>query len=258
MHCLDHRGGDSLGGYGGDEVKPTTAIVQQVLSVAEQRKLQQCEEEIQQGGDMIINALKVIHDDKLYREEFKTFGEYVKERVGKSRQWAYQQLAHVEVVANIAKQSEEMSTIADKMKESATRELSGLDAQTQSEVVKKASANGSKAPKAKDIKQARQSIEKPKVHRADAPLPEAYVDADGEPVPQGLLPVWRLGTGLGKLVNDARSLKFEIGKLNDSEMSSQFTLAAFEHIQDVIDELELSRPCKVLDGSWLAEGDVNE
>lgn len=99
--------------------------------------------------------------------------------------------------------------------------------------------------------------EKPKVYRADAPLPEAYVDADGEPVPEGLLPVWRLGTGLGKLVNDARTLKFEIGKLNDSEMSSQFTLAAFEHIQDVIDELECSRPCKVLDGSWLAEGEVN-
>lgn len=99
---------------------------------------------------------------------------------------------------------------------------------------------------------------KPKVHRADADLPEAYLDADGEPVPESLLPVWRKGTELGKIIADARSLKYVIGQLNDSEMSSQFTLAAYEQIQDVIDDLECSRPCKVLDGAWLAYGEVNE
>jgi len=141
-------------------MKPITSIVQQALSVAEQRKLEQCEDEIQQGGDMIVNALKVIHDDKLYREEFKTFGEYVKERVGKSRQWAYQQLAHVEVVANIAKQSEDLSTMVDKLPERATRELKGLDTETQTEVLKKASSNGKKTPKAKDIKEARGDVQR--------------------------------------------------------------------------------------------------
>lgn len=171
---------------------------QTALCVAEQRKLEQCEEEIQQGGDMIINALKVIHDEKLYRGEFKTFGEYVKERVGKSRQWAYQQLAHVEVIANIASQSEEMSTIVDKMPEGATRELKGLDAETQTEVVKKASDNGSKVPKAKDIKEAKGDVERAKetgkvsggttfdVDEIEAAQASILKDFNGVPIPEHL------------------------------------------------------------------------
>lgn len=135
------------------------------------------------------------------------------------------------------------------------RDDSGANVCTSPKKKTRKGQDGKKYPATQSTRQ--EKPEKPKIYRADAPLPEAYVDADGEPVPDGLLPVWRLGTGLGKLVNDARTLKFEIGKLNDSEMSSQFTLAAFEHIQDVIDELECSRPCKVLDGSWLAEGEVN-
>jgi hypothetical protein len=72
------------------------------LSVAEARKLEACEADINRGGEMVARALQVIRDEKLYRAEYPTFEQYCREKLNKGRLWAHRQIMHIEVLALIA------------------------------------------------------------------------------------------------------------------------------------------------------------
>lgn len=74
------------------------------LLVREQRSLARCEEKIEKGMATFVEvgkALAEIRDRKLYRDTHKTFAAYVKERWGKSRNWADVTIQSSAAVASI-------------------------------------------------------------------------------------------------------------------------------------------------------------
>jgi hypothetical protein len=76
----------------------TTEIV---LTPKEQREYKTRTESIKQGITSVAEDLKYVRDNKLYRHEYDTFEKYVALEFEKTRQWAYTQIGHVEVVSNI-------------------------------------------------------------------------------------------------------------------------------------------------------------
>ena len=138
-------------------MRPTTAIVQQSqeLTQKEQQTLQACEQDITKGIELQAKALQTIRDKKLYRSEFDTFEDYVSDRLGKSRSWAYRQIDYIKVCQNIAESS--LSPIGD-ISEAATREIADLEPDQQVEVVQEATKNGKK-PTAKAVKEAKETVQ---------------------------------------------------------------------------------------------------
>lgn len=75
------------------------AVVLRALRPSERDALERCERMIQAGTRGIIQALKQIRDDRLYREQFDTFEDYVRERIGRSARHAHRLCDWAEVEA---------------------------------------------------------------------------------------------------------------------------------------------------------------
>jgi hypothetical protein len=74
------------------------------LSADERKRLQQLEKVIERGLDSVLEmglALKEIREKKLYREESKTFEDFVRDRWGMAKATAYDYLAFAEVSKNV-------------------------------------------------------------------------------------------------------------------------------------------------------------
>lgn len=140
-------------------IKPEVIVTveSQELSINELRTLEACEEDISRGIELQAKALQVVRDRKLYRHEFDTFDEYVKDRVGKSKRWADYQISYIEVMTTL---TEQMGTIVPKITEGATREIADLAPEQQVAVVSKVVEKGEK-PTAKNIKAEREDLETP-------------------------------------------------------------------------------------------------
>lgn len=75
------------------------AVMLRALRPSERDALERCERMIQAGTRGIIQALKQIRDDRLYREQFDTFEDYVRERLGRSARHAHRLCDWAEVEA---------------------------------------------------------------------------------------------------------------------------------------------------------------
>lgn len=93
------------------------------LTVTEQRRLQHFEQQITKGVGDIYQALRMIHDNKLYRGAHETFGDYCLARWGIGQSRAYQLLKHGQILKLI---EDKDSTIVESVRESHTREVADL------------------------------------------------------------------------------------------------------------------------------------
>ncbi len=139
-----------------------------ILSESERKKRDTLEKTIQQAFQIAGRSLKVLRDEKLYRETHKTFESYVKERFDFSRAAAYYLINASKVVDNLKCQQivdKNNSTNILPTKESQCRPLTKLPPEQQREVWRAAvkQAKG-RVPSAKIIKEIiNQSISRPTV-----------------------------------------------------------------------------------------------
>lgn len=133
-----------------------------LLKEVERRRLEKLEKVVSVGVESFLatgSALKEIRDQRLYREEFKSFDAYIKTRWGFDRSRAYQLIDASEIKA-------ELSTIVDKAPkaeelktEGQLRELASVPSESLAEVVQKAAEIAGNAPlTAKVLKEAREQV----------------------------------------------------------------------------------------------------
>lgn len=99
---------------------------------------------------------------------------------------------------------------------------------------------------------------KQKVMRADADMPESYVDDNGDEVPRSLWGVWRQKTALYQIRNDLQVVHGKLAKYNETEASCSFSVAAEDLVHDAIGKAGDAIPSVVDEGSWLAAGECED
>lgn len=122
------------------------------LTESESIQLQRCERDISCGLANVGNAIRLIHDEKLWRGEYFSFEEYCEKRWGWKKSQAYNMISAGDVIRNISNNS----TIVEKpTKESQCRPLASLPPQKQAEAWQDAveSAEGDQ-PTAAEVEQA--------------------------------------------------------------------------------------------------------
>jgi hypothetical protein len=152
----------------------------QSLSAIEKTSLKTLEKVIESGVASFLatgSALKEIRDDRLYRENHKTFESYIKSRWGFEKSRAYQLIAASDIKDNL-------STVVDVPKakeinnERQLRELTNVPAESLKDVIVKASEIvGDEPLTAKAIKQAREEV----LETKPEPVKEEFVDVEDEP-----------------------------------------------------------------------------
>lgn len=121
------------------------------LSTSQFRRLKSLEAQITKGASEIYEALRAIHDEKLYLANHDTFEDYCRERWGMGRQYAHRLLQHGQVLRLTDEQMSpigdtESSETAEKphfsssdvLRESHTREVAGLPKSEQVTILKEA------------------------------------------------------------------------------------------------------------------------
>lgn len=95
------------------------------------------------------------------------------------------------------------------------------------------------------------SAPKPKVMRADAPLPESFVDDFGNPVPESLFPIWRKKGKFIELANDLRRVAAEIETLGQA-VGCEGTERLGKECEDLRLALAGMTPAWVKGGHWFS------
>lgn len=152
------------------------------LDKDERKTLASLEKVIESGVASFLatgSALKEIRDDRLYRENHKTFESYIKSRWGFEKSRAYQLIAASDIKDNL-------STVVDVPKakeinnERQLRELTNVPAESLKDVIVKASEIvGDEPLTAKAIKQAREEVLAPETK--PEPPKNVWEDINDEP-----------------------------------------------------------------------------
>lgn len=109
------------------------------LTDREKRRLKTLEDGIRNSGKMMYESMRAIHDERLYRDEFKTWEDYCAARWNMGRAHSYRLIEHGKVLA-LLNDDPVLSPIGD-IPESVTRELNGIPDTKKVEVVKAVVAN---------------------------------------------------------------------------------------------------------------------
>lgn len=157
------------------------------LNVVERRSLESLEKVIERGVESFLatgSALKEIRDQRLYREDFKSFDAYVKSR------WCFQR-DYADKLIDSSETKQKVHTMvgtfgADKIQsERQLRELKSVPDESLAEVIAKAAEiAGDGALTAKVLKEAREQVLEPTEPTAEEPACE---DVEPEPEPVGPL-----------------------------------------------------------------------
>lgn len=147
------------------------------LSRVESAKLENLEIVIAAGLETTISvglALRQIRDERLYRDEYDTFDEYMLRRWNRSKQRASQLIAYAET-------REELSTVVDAtdMPERHTRELIKADKEQWPEIVEEVKAKAEseeRKPTSNDYREAVQA-RKPEAAKVTANHRESFEEA---------------------------------------------------------------------------------
>jgi len=86
----------------------STAIT--TMTDKERREYRVRKESIKQGIIGVAEDLKYIRDERLYREEYGSFENFVKFEFEKTKQWAYQLICHSEVLTNLKSAGSKLQT----------------------------------------------------------------------------------------------------------------------------------------------------
>lgn len=132
-------------------------IEQRTMTVRERSRLQACETDIDKGGGLILTSLRVIRDERLYRDTHDTFEGYCVERWGMHRMHAHRIIAHGNVLHHLANDPD-LYPIGIQIAERATREISELPPEEQVKVVKAVVVDKKEKPTAKAVKAAKEEL----------------------------------------------------------------------------------------------------
>lgn len=199
--------------------------MENALTKSETKRLAAFETMIERGFKSFVEsgkALAVVRDDRLYRESYKTFDDYCKDRWGLERTHAHRLIESAEVVNRIV---DNLLSIDNKFESTApvqvpanvgqTRELAKAPVEEQAEVWEevvettavptakaiKAVVEKRKKSKAKSDTVSGKKPAKEKVFKADASMPEWYMDDNSVAIPEELYPVWRAKQRFFELAN---------------------------------------------------------
>jgi len=110
-------------------------------------------EQIGTATTRIGEELEYIREHKLYRQEYGTFAGFVQTEYGKTAQWAYAQLEHIQVLTNL----QNVKSTLQNPSPSISHELASLPDEEQAdayaEATEKAEAKGKERPTTKDVKE---------------------------------------------------------------------------------------------------------
>lgn len=95
------------------------------ITPIERRQYQHHNQVIAKGASDIYNSLRVMHEKRLYREEYDTFEEYCRGKWGMSDQHARNLLKHGQIL-RVIEEDPKNQTIVGSIRESHTREVSDL------------------------------------------------------------------------------------------------------------------------------------
>ena len=180
------------------EMAEVEVIPAEELTKGEQRELKQLEEEIEQSFVRAGRALAVIRDKKLYRENWATFADYVRERFGFNRTRAYHLIDASAVVQNLTEKCLQFVDILP-TNESQCRELNKLkEPELQAEAwVETVQHQQGKAPPARAVRDVVEQIKDQIRKRANIPCPflageVCRVLVKGSPELRGLAGAWAI------------------------------------------------------------------
>lgn len=94
------------------------------LTDRESRRLKSLEDTIRRSAGDMYDAMRAIHDEKLYREEFSTWEAYCKGRWGMSAQYANRLIEHGRVLSLMDDEGKSETIVS--LSETATREVAAL------------------------------------------------------------------------------------------------------------------------------------
>ena len=241
-----------------------------VLSPTEQRELDRHEACLSRCVADAGAALRAIRDGKLYREQYASFGDYLSEKWGVTLKRAYQQIAAVAVIENIAGDSAkaDFSTSVDKLappqppvalptNEAQTRPLSPLEPAEQREAWREAVASAPKdaagqakvtGPAVKKAAERVQARRKPPASTKPAAAPKEEAGAPTEP-----LEPWAEFVGdVGGVLTTLRSASRRLRDLLDFHPETRKPRAPFAYfmtqigtasaIDQVVRDLEKNLP----------------
>ena len=215
------------------------------LNVLERRKLKQLEEIIETGitsGIAMGAALTVVQDEKLYREEYKTFESYVQTRWGIERRRAYQLIEAAKVKAILCKKLHKESDVITN--ESQLRELSDVPAESMQEVIEKAvELAGEDRMTTKTITQAKAEVLEAKPDPKPEPVQDVWEDVpdqepatESEPSPQALqAPIQAVATQLTGILKELKRLADHVGGewLDLTDLETQITALKYSIRQSI-------------------------
>jgi hypothetical protein len=168
--------------------------VSTVLDVVERRSLENLEKVIERGVESFLatgSALKEIRDQRLYREDYKTFEAYVKARWEFDRSRAYQLIEASDLKADLSTMVDKNPKVSDVKTERQLRELRTVPEGLIGDVIEKASEiAGDGLLTAKVLKEAREQVLESEEPTAEEPACE---DVEPEPEPEPVGPLGCVG-----------------------------------------------------------------
>jgi hypothetical protein len=109
---------------------------------------------VSDATEEIGESLGVIKSQRLYRQDYETFAEFVNSEYGKSATWAYQQLEKIRVLTNLKSVDSNLQTeptVAQSHQLSSLPDEEQADAWAESQ--EKAESEGREVPTTKDVKE---------------------------------------------------------------------------------------------------------
>lgn len=175
------------------------AELSNVLSMTEVQSFQSLEKVILCGVESFLatgSALKEIRDQRLFREDFKTFEAYIKDRWGFHRSRAYQLIDAADIKADLSTMVDQNPKLSEINTERQLRELAAVPAESLQDVLDKAAEiAGDAVMTAKVLKEAREQVlpEEPEDEELDwLGVPnetDEQVFEDVEPEPEVVSPL---------------------------------------------------------------------
>lgn len=219
------------------------------LSAREAEQLKHAEADVEKGGRLIVAAMELIRDQKLYRATHDTFEDYCRERWSRTAR-DVNRLIQTEAVARqigqaLSKDGQEMGPIGPKISRAAAREVADLPVAEAVAVVKHAAQTTGKAT-AETVREAREQIA-PKVdarkitggvafsvEELTDPPESPVFDALDRPVPKSLLRFHAAAAPINATAAKVDAIKRDATKLAEAD-GGQF-----------IDMAEVNRLCREL------------
>lgn len=236
------------------------------LTDREARRLKSLEDTIRRSAGDMYDAMRAIHDEKLYRDEFSTWEDYCAKRWNMSRRNADRLIEHGRVLSLLGDDDE--TGRVRPVSVAATEAASSLPDAEKVEVIKEVAAENNGKVTARAVRQKVHQREpgdeseptgadpvKPKVIKATADLVESYVDDMGNEVPESLFPVWKQRDTYMRICDDLKTIGGEIRELGKSPAGRGCNAIARE-VDEAGKALALLMPSVVSGKSWKAIGDA--